>query len=130
MDWNDNLADWKKKTKSPPPLQGPYATTIPVVTPRNINLNTRKEIPNKIEGGTSTIRSAGFDLTNNPKGPNVLIPTVFNNQIDYSKNLRPSWNQYIKTGEHLGVYPSRDAATLAASVLHLFEENRVGKKKK
>jgi hypothetical protein len=107
-------------------LQGPYATSIPVITPRTINLNGLPQVPNK-QGGMSTIRSAGFDLTNNPKGPNVLIPTVFKNQIDYSGSLRPSLDEFNKTGRHLGVYPGRDASSLAASVLHLSEENRMNK---
>jgi hypothetical protein len=109
-------------------LQGPYATSIPVITPRTINLSGLPQVPNK-QGGMSTIRSAGFDLTNNPKGPNILLPTVFKNKIDYSKDLIPTINEFQKTGRHLGVYPSRNAATLAASVLHLSEENRVGKVK-
>jgi len=107
-------------------LQGPYATSIPVITPRTINLNGLPQVPNKY-GGMSTIRSAGFDLTNNPKGPNVLIPTVFKNQIDYSDLLRPSLDEFNKTGRHLGVYPGRDASLLAGSVLHLSEENRMNK---
>lgn len=130
MDWNASLADWKKGKQKPQPLQGPHGESIPVITPKNINLSTRPAVRNKVEGGTSTIRSAGFDLTNNPKGPVVLIPTVFNNKIDYSRNLTPSWNEYQRTGQHLGVYPGRDAALAAASALHLTEENRIGKKKK
>lgn len=112
--------------RKPQPLQGPYATSIPVLTKRNIDLNTLPQVANK-NGGMSTIGSVGFGLTNKSTGPNLLLPSVFNNQIDYSKNLSPTINEFMKTGRHLGVYPGLNASTLAASVLHLSEQNRIGK---
>ena len=110
--------------KAPQALQGPYATSIPVVASPTINLKTLPLVKNKLpgEGGISTVRSASFGVG---KGE-VLIPTVVQGKILSDTN---AFNAYANGGykNHLGIYANTAAANKAAEVIHLSEANRVNK---
>lgn len=89
-------------------------------TPGNINLNNRPIVKNA-DGSISTIRSMSFN-----DGPNreVLIPTVSDDgrimgddeAIDY----------YRKSGRHLGIFATPDAATEAAKKLSAAQGQQYG----
>lgn len=110
-------------TKAPQALQGPYATSIPVVASPTINLKSLPLVKNTLagEGGISTVRSASFGIG---KGE-VLLPTVVQGKILSDTN---AFNAYANGGykDHLGIYPSVAAANKAAEVIHLSEANRIG----
>ncbi|CAB4192082.1 Phage tail tape measure protein, partial [uncultured Caudovirales phage] len=109
--------------KAPQPLQGPYATSIPVVASPTINLKTLPLVKNTLpgEGGISTVRSASFGIG---KGE-VLLPTVVQGKILSDTN---AFNAYANGGykNHLGIYADTAAANKAAEVIHLSEANRIG----
>ena len=109
--------------KAPQPLQGPYATSIPVVASPTINLRSLPLVKNTLpgEGGVSTVRSASFGIG---KGE-VLLPTVVQGKILSNTN---AFNAYANGGykNHLGIYASTAAASKAAEVIHLSEANRIG----
>lgn len=102
-------------------LVGPYGTTVRAIEKPNIDLAKQPRVPYK--GGVATIRSIGITT---PRGE-VLIPTV-NRITKKVMSDSEAIRRFERTGEHLGVYGSRGAADLAASILHLAEQNRVGKK--
>jgi len=115
------LANSTKKT--PQPLQGPYATSIPVVASPTINLKSLPLVKNNLagEGGVSTVRSASFGIG---KGE-VLLPTVVQGKILSDTN---AFNAYANGGykNHLGIYANTAAASKAAEVIHLSEASRIG----
>jgi hypothetical protein len=104
-------------------LQGPYATSIPVVASPTINLRSLPLVKNNLagEGGISTVRSASFGIG---KGE-VLLPTVVQGKILSNTN---AFNAYASGGykNHLGIYANTAAASKAAEVIHLSEANRIG----
>lgn len=76
----------------------------------NIDLNSRKVLKNP-DGSISTEQSISIEMD----GKEVLIPTV----IDGRKVSDPeAIDHFKKTGEHLGIFESPDAATAYADVLH------------
>ena len=109
--------------KAPQALQGPYATSIPVLASPTINLRSLPLVKNTLpgEGGVSTVRSASFGIG---KGE-VLLPTVVQGKILSNTN---AFNAYANGGykNHLGIYASTAAANKAAEVIHLSEANRIG----
>ena len=108
--------------KTPQPLQGPYATSIPTVAAPTINLKSLPLVKNRLpgEGAVSTVRSASFGIG---KGE-VLLPTVVKGKILSETN---AFSAYANGGykDHLGVYPNVAAANKAAEVIHLSEANRI-----
>lgn len=77
----------------------------------NIDVNKRPRVPNK-EGGYNTVVTATFDL---PGGKTILLPRFVNGKVLEPKD---AFNHYKKTGEHLGIFHSRDAADLYDELMH------------
>ena len=110
--------------KAPQALQGPYATSIPVLASPTINLKKVPIVKNNMpgEGGYSTVRTASFGIG----GGELLLPTVVKGKILSNTN---AFNAFANGGykDHLGVYANSAAASKAAEVIHLSEANKFEK---
>lgn len=110
--------------KAPQPLQGPYATSIPVLASPTINLKKVPIVKNNMpgEGGYSTVRTASFGVG----GGELLLPTVVQGKILSNTN---AFNAFANGGykNHLGLYANSAAASKAAEVIHLSEANKFEK---
>ena len=83
----------------------------PVTLPGNIDLNNRQVVKNP-DGSISTEESMSFS---DGPGREVLIPTVFDGK---HHSADEAIQHYYKTGEHLGIFPSPQAADAAAMAIH------------
>ena len=90
-----------------------------VISPGNINLNNRPMVKNP-QGGTSTVFTMGIS----EDGKHINIPRV----SDDGRILTPkeAVDLFHKTGKHLGVYSSQQAADTAAQQLHEQQANQYG----
>ena len=110
--------------KAPQALQGPYATSIPVLASPTINLKKVPIVKNNMpgKGGYSTVRTASFGVG----GGELLLPTVVQGKILSNTN---AFNAFANGGykNHLGLYANSAAASKAAEVIHLSEANKFEK---
>lgn len=95
-----------------------YTKSHPVVSPLvpgNIDLSARP-IVNNPDGSFSTVRSMSF----NNGGREVLVPT----RTDSGQNLSPldAIRQFMRTGQHLGMFDTPENATAYALQLHGTQE--------
>ena len=106
---------WADKTKLKFQLKpGEEYSPIDSV-PGNIDLSNRPRVKMP-DGSTRTVYPMSFGTD---KGE-VLLPTV----SDDGKIMTPkeAWNQYERTGRHLGIYKDRASADKAANRIHLDQE--------
>jgi hypothetical protein len=87
-----------------PPVPG-------MIAPGNIDLAKRPVVKNK-DGSISTVRSMSI----NEDGKEVLIPTVSNEGKILSDE--DAVRYYRRTGQHLGMFETPDAADAYAQALH------------
>lgn len=95
------------------PVKGLYSqSAADPIEAGNIDLNNRPIVKNA-DGSISTVRSMSF----NDNGREVLIPTVAD---DGSRVLsdQEAIGQYRRTGKHLGIFRTPEAATAYAQQLH------------
>jgi len=87
-----------------------------MVSPGTIDINNRPVVKNH-DGSISTVRSMSF---NDGQGE-VLIPTVVGKRV---VSEQEAIDHYYRTGQHLGVFETPEAATDYANHLHLQQEYR------
>lgn len=96
----------------PPPAtnSGSIAGTEGLIEPGNIDIHNRPKIKNE-DGSTSTVNTMTFDTD----GGTIAVPGV-----DDKRKLTPdeAWDQYKKTGKHLGMFKDRKTADAYAQKLH------------
>jgi hypothetical protein len=90
-----------------------------LVTPGNIDVNKLPAVQNP-DGTISTVRSMSVNID----GKEVLIPTVINGRVVSDEEAIQS---YLKTGRHLGIFSSPEAATAYGKSLSAQEAQRVKK---
>ena len=88
-----------------------------LITPGNIDVSKLPAVRNP-DGTVSTVRSMSINVD----GKEVLIPTVVNGRVVSEKE---AINQYMRTGRHLGIFDTPEAATEYALKLHESEAQRV-----
>jgi hypothetical protein len=93
---------------SPTQITGP--TPRGQLVPGNIDLANRPHIRNR-DGSISTVYSASFG----DGSREVLLPLVGRDRI---MNDKEAWDEYRKTGKHLGIFDTPGNADAYASRLH------------
>jgi hypothetical protein len=81
----------------------------------NIDLTTRPSVPLE-DGRFASVRTTGFNFG----GKEVNLPTVSDDGRLLSNE--EAIEQYKRTGKHLGIYKTQEAAARAAEALHLDQE--------
>jgi hypothetical protein len=110
MDWMTMVNQLLQPQK--PIYQVPYG----LVKPGNIDLASRPVVRNP-DGTISTVRSASFGIG----GKETLLPTIAESGARILSN-KEAVDQYKRTGQHLGVFESPEAATSYANMLHFLQE--------
>jgi len=82
-----------------------------------IDTDRRPRVRNR-DGSVSTVRSIGITS----QGREVLIPTIVGGK---RVSDREAVRHYERTGQHLGIYPTRAASDRAGRELHAREQRRV-----
>jgi hypothetical protein len=90
-----------------------------LVAPGNIDVSKLPAVRNP-DGTVSTVRSMSVNIN----GKEVLIPTVINGRVVSDEEAIQS---YLKTGRHLGMFSSPEAATAYGKSLSAQEAQRVKK---
>jgi hypothetical protein len=82
-----------------------------MLEPGNIDLTNRPVVHNP-DGSISTVASRSYDFD----GKEVLLPTISDD--GRVLNDQEAQDQFLKTGKHLGIFSSPEAATAYAQQLH------------
>jgi hypothetical protein len=85
-----------------------------------LDLKNRPYVSNRAEDGNwynSTVRSMGFT---DDQGRNVLVPSVSDD--GRIMDDKEAWDEYLKTGRHMGVYPTAEQSDRAGEKIHEDQE--------
>jgi hypothetical protein len=104
----------------PAPKPGVPNALSGLLVPGNIDLYHRPVVKNP-DGTISTVRSMSFDVD----GREVLVPTVSEDGRIMSD--QEAIDTFWRTGRHLGVFASPEAATTYAKRLHEDQARLYGK---
>lgn len=97
-----------------------YGPQVPgLITPGNIDIHRRPVVHNR-DGSISTVRSISIGTD----AGEVLIPTVIGDRVVSDE---AAIQHYFRTGEHLGIFKTPDAATAYAKSLHEQQALEYGK---
>lgn len=92
-----------------------------LIAPGNIDIHHRPVVKNK-DGSISTVRSMSFGTDEGE----VLVPTVIGGRV---VSDREAMEHYYRTGEHLGIFSTPDAATAYAKMLHEQQAKEYGRRR-
>jgi hypothetical protein len=101
----------------PSQASGPQ-TLEGMLEPGNIDLSKRKPIQHG--GGRATVRSISVEMD----GKHYLLPTVIGDKV---VGTEEAVQYFKKTGQHLGVFGSSEAADKAGQLIHEQEAERISK---
>ena len=87
-----------------------------MIQPGNIDLNSRPVVHNR-DGSISTVKSVSFGIG----GHEVLVPQVVGGRV---VSPTEALAHYQRTGSHLGVFDTPEAANAYAVALHLSQAGR------
>ena len=90
-----------------------------MLVPGNINLDQRPSVMSGAGSMHSTVFSTSFT---DDQGREVLVPRVVGKSI---VSPQEAWQNYKKTGQHLGIFRNSAAADAYAQALHL-QQARLG----
>jgi hypothetical protein len=82
----------------------------------NVDLYAQPSVENE-DGSFSTVHSAGFEMeTDDGRVVHVLVPQVTPDGRHFS-DPKEAWEEYRRTGLHLGIFDSREASDAAGARL-------------
>jgi hypothetical protein len=107
----------------PKPQYGLLGNWADLIEQGNVDLAQRPVVKNK-DGSISTVRSMSVNMD----GREILIPTVSDDGRILTED--EAIEHFLRTGKHLGMFKTPEAATVYAEMLHADQERKYARKAK